>query len=103
MAGTFKAYKDSAGTFRFRLKAGNGEIIARGRPIRAKPPRWLASSRSRRTHRVPTPTTRPEHFEALVSRAAASSVADGRWSDPNRFPGLLAGARSKRSLAARTF
>ena len=27
MAGTFECYKDKAGEFRFRLKAGNGEII----------------------------------------------------------------------------
>lgn len=28
MAGKFELYKDSAGQFRFRLKAGNGETIA---------------------------------------------------------------------------
>lgn len=28
MAGKFELYKDSRGQFRFRLKAGNGEIIA---------------------------------------------------------------------------
>ncbi|WP_137846486.1 YegP family protein [Microbacterium sp. 2FI] len=28
MAGNYELYKDSAGGFRFRLKAGNGEIIA---------------------------------------------------------------------------
>jgi len=28
MAGKFELYKDKAGKFRFRLKAGNGEIIA---------------------------------------------------------------------------
>ena len=28
MAGTFELYKDAQGEFRFRLKAGNGEIIA---------------------------------------------------------------------------
>lgn len=28
MAGKFELYKDAAGKFRFRLKAGNGEIIA---------------------------------------------------------------------------
>ncbi|MDF3821558.1 YegP family protein [Leptospira sp. 96542] len=28
MAGKFEIYKDKAGEFRFRLKAGNGEIIA---------------------------------------------------------------------------
>lgn len=30
MAAKFELYKDSAGKFRFRLKAGNGEIIAQG-------------------------------------------------------------------------
>jgi len=29
-AGTFEIYKDKSGKFRFRLKAGNGEIIAVG-------------------------------------------------------------------------
>lgn len=28
MAGKFELYKDKAGCFRFRLKAGNGEVIA---------------------------------------------------------------------------
>ncbi len=28
MAGKFEVYKDKKGEFRFRLKAGNGEIIA---------------------------------------------------------------------------
>ena len=30
MAGKFEVYTDAAGKFRFRLKAGNGEIIAVG-------------------------------------------------------------------------
>jgi uncharacterized protein YegP (UPF0339 family) len=30
MAGKFEVYDDKAGKFRFRLKAGNGEIIAVG-------------------------------------------------------------------------
>jgi uncharacterized protein YegP (UPF0339 family) len=28
MAGKFEVYKDKSGGFRFRLKAGNGEVIA---------------------------------------------------------------------------
>lgn len=28
MAGKFELYKDKAGKFRFRLKAGNGQVIA---------------------------------------------------------------------------
>ncbi len=30
MAGKFEVYKDKADKFRFRLKAGNGEIVAVG-------------------------------------------------------------------------
>lgn len=30
MAGKFELYKDSAGKFRFRLRAGNGQTIAVG-------------------------------------------------------------------------
>lgn len=30
MAGKFEIYKDKAGKFRWRLKAGNGEIVASG-------------------------------------------------------------------------
>ncbi|MFE3447061.1 YegP family protein [Nocardia sp. NPDC059180] len=36
MAGTFELYTDSAGKFRFRLKAGNGEIIAQGQAYTSK-------------------------------------------------------------------
>ena len=30
MAGKFEVYEDKAGQYRFRLKAGNGEIVAQG-------------------------------------------------------------------------
>lgn len=30
MAGKFEIYEDKAGKFRFRLKAGNGEVVATG-------------------------------------------------------------------------
>lgn len=36
MAGKFELYKDKAGKFRFRLKAGNGEIIASGEAYESK-------------------------------------------------------------------
>lgn len=36
MAGKFELYKDKAGKFRFRLKAGNGEIIATGESYDSK-------------------------------------------------------------------
>lgn len=36
MAGKFELYKDNAGKFRFRLKAGNGQIIAVGEAYESK-------------------------------------------------------------------
>lgn len=30
MAGKFEVYEDKSGRFRFRLKAGNGEVVASG-------------------------------------------------------------------------
>ncbi len=36
MAGKFELYKDTAGKFRFRLKAGNGEIIAASEAYESK-------------------------------------------------------------------
>lgn len=30
MAAKFEVYEDQAGKFRFRLKAGNGEVVAQG-------------------------------------------------------------------------
>ncbi|MBN9610820.1 MAG: DUF1508 domain-containing protein [Actinobacteria bacterium 69-20] len=30
MAGKFEIYEDKSGKFRFRLKAGNGEVVAQG-------------------------------------------------------------------------
>ena len=36
MAGKFEIYKDKAGEFRFRLKAGNGETILTGESYKAK-------------------------------------------------------------------
>jgi len=36
MAGKFEIYEDKSGQFRFRLKAGNGEIIAVGEAYKTK-------------------------------------------------------------------
>ena len=36
MSGKFEVYKDKSGEFRFRLKAGNGEIIAVGESYKTK-------------------------------------------------------------------
>jgi uncharacterized protein YegP (UPF0339 family) len=36
MAGKFELYKDGSGKFRFRLKAGNGEVIATGESYESK-------------------------------------------------------------------
>lgn len=36
MAGKFEIYEDKAGKFRFRLKAGNGEVVAVGEAYETK-------------------------------------------------------------------
>ncbi|WP_366180434.1 DUF1508 domain-containing protein [Actinomyces timonensis] len=36
MASKFEVYEDGAGKFRFRLKAGNGEIVATGQAYETK-------------------------------------------------------------------
>lgn len=36
MAGKFELYTDAAGKFRFRLKAGNGQVIAVGEAYESK-------------------------------------------------------------------
>ena len=36
MAGKFELYQDKAGEYRFRLKAGNGEVIATGQGYASK-------------------------------------------------------------------
>ena len=36
MAGTFEVYVDKAGKYRFRLKAGNGEVVASGEAYESK-------------------------------------------------------------------
>jgi uncharacterized protein YegP (UPF0339 family) len=36
MAGKFEVYADKAGKYRFRLKAGNGEIVATGEAYETK-------------------------------------------------------------------
>lgn len=36
MAGKFELYKDAGGKFRFRLKAGNGQVIAVGEAYESK-------------------------------------------------------------------
>jgi uncharacterized protein len=36
MAGKFEVYEDRAGKYRFRLKAGNGEIVAQGEAYESK-------------------------------------------------------------------
>jgi uncharacterized protein YegP (UPF0339 family) len=36
MAGKFELYEDKSGGYRFRLKAGNGEVIATGESYKTK-------------------------------------------------------------------
>ena len=53
MAGKFELYKDAKGKLRFRLKAGNGEIIAVGEAYDSKASAKTATPRCRRTPRTP--------------------------------------------------
>ena len=57
MAGKFEIYTDSSGKFRFRLKAGNGEIIANSQAYETK-----ASAR--------------KGVDAVIRATADSSVTD---------------------------
>jgi uncharacterized protein YegP (UPF0339 family) len=36
MSGKFEVYRDKAGTFRFRLKASNGQVVATGEAYDSK-------------------------------------------------------------------
>jgi uncharacterized protein YegP (UPF0339 family) len=36
MAGKFEVYQDTSGEYRFRLKAGNGQVIANGQAYTTK-------------------------------------------------------------------
>jgi uncharacterized protein YegP (UPF0339 family) len=36
VAGKFEVYEDKSGKFRFRLKAGNGEVVAQGQGYESK-------------------------------------------------------------------
>ena len=36
MAGIFEVYEDKSGKFRFRLKAGNGQVVASGEAYETK-------------------------------------------------------------------
>jgi uncharacterized protein YegP (UPF0339 family) len=45
MAGKFELYTDKAGKYRFRLKAGNGEIVAVSEAYGSKAAATKASSR----------------------------------------------------------
>jgi len=36
MAGKFEVYRDKSGEYRFRLKAGNGQVIANGQAYTTK-------------------------------------------------------------------
>ncbi len=36
MAGKFELYEDASGKYRFRLKAGNGQVIAQGQAYESK-------------------------------------------------------------------
>ncbi|MEZ0113573.1 uncharacterized protein YegP (UPF0339 family) [Catenulispora sp. EB89] len=73
MPGKFEIYKDKAGKFRFRLKAGNGEIIAVGEAYESK-----ASA----LHGI----------ESIRSNAEAAALVD--LTDSMAKPGMEAGKPS---------
>lgn len=73
MPGKFEIYKDKAGKYRFRLKAGNGEIIAVGEAYESK-----ASA----LHGI----------ESIRSNAEAAALVDLTDSTPK--PGMDAGKPS---------
>lgn len=57
MAGKFEIYKSSNGEYRFRLKAGNGEIIATSEGYKSK-----ASAKN--------------GIESVISNAASATIDD---------------------------
>lgn len=59
MAGKFELYKEAAGKYRFRLKAGNGQIIAAGEAYETKANALNGTSRSARAPPTRPWTTRP--------------------------------------------
>lgn len=66
MAGKFEVYKDKAGEFRFRLKAGNGQNIlgSEGYKVRASCMNGIESVKKNSQH--------PERFEC-------GQTATGKW------------------------
>lgn len=63
MAGKFECYKDKAGEFRFRLKAGNGETILASEGYKAK------SSCTNGIASVQKNCTNPDCFEKTTTKA----------------------------------
>lgn len=74
MAGKFEVYKDKAGKFRFRLKSGNGEIIAVGEAYESK-------------------TSAMHGIESIRSNAEAASLVD-LTDQPGQMSGQMAGKSS---------
>ena len=75
MAGKFELYTDARSEYRFRLKAGNEEIIATSEGYKPKASASTASSRCRRTHLTRRSTTRPkrgQHSQAMPSPSRSS-------------------------------
>lgn len=67
MAGKFELYTDSTGKYRFRLKAGNGEIIAVGEAYGSK-------------------TAAMSGIESIKRQAAEASVHDMTSDMPSKQP-----------------
>ncbi|MEQ8689635.1 MAG: YegP family protein, partial [Pseudomonadales bacterium] len=63
MSGKFEVYKDKAGEFRFRLKAGNGEVILTGEGYAGK------SGVTNGIKSVRENAVKPERFEKKETKA----------------------------------
>ncbi|WP_343504767.1 MULTISPECIES: YegP family protein [Roseobacteraceae] len=94
MAGTFELYKDKAGEFRFRLKAGNGEIIlvSEGYKQKASAENGIGSVRrnaplDERYERKATSSGKPM-FNLKASNGQVIGTSEAYSSEPAREAGI---------------
>ena len=91
MAGKFEVYEDKAGKFRFRLKAGNGEIVAWARhTTRRRQPRMgvLRCSGPLRARALWRPTAKGRGGGCLTRHHSGGQAAHSQaFHEPSRVPG----------------
>lgn len=100
MAGKFELYKDKAGEFRFRLKAGNGEIIlaSEGYKRRASAENGIASVRKNaqidaRFERRVTKSGAPR-FNLKASNGQVIGTSESYSSEASRDNGIASVMRN---------